>query len=130
MTPFLFALAARIVPETNALPDEERAAFAALVDEALAERPPSLRRQLGLFLAVVRWLPVLRYSARFDRLAPARQDAFLRWLADNPIELVRKGFWGVKALVFLGYYGRPAVYATIGYRPASDGNALLGGAAS
>ena len=29
---------------------------------------------------------------------------------------VRRGFWGLRTLVFMGYYARPEAAAAIGYR--------------
>jgi len=122
---FFLALAARIVPETAALDAAARDRLVALVDDMLATRPASLLRELSLFFGVLRWLPALRYGRPLDRLDPARQDAALAWFQDSPVALFRKGFWGVKTLVFLGYYGRPEIGETIDYRPARDGNSLL-----
>jgi hypothetical protein len=74
---------------------------------------------------VIRWAPIVRYGRPFDRLGAVRQDAVLAWLQDAPVAKLRSGFWGLKTLAFLGYYGRPAAGDTIGYRPSRDGNALL-----
>jgi len=122
---FFLALAARIVPETGVLDAAACDRLVALVDEMLATRPSGVRRDLGLFLVVLRWLPALRHGRPLDLLDPARQDAALAWFQDSPLPLLRQGFWGVKTLVFLGYYGRPEIGETIGYRPSRDGNRLL-----
>ncbi|MBI3890324.1 MAG: hypothetical protein HY303_02190 [Candidatus Wallbacteria bacterium] len=122
---FLFCVASRVVPETRDLGEVERAAFRAIVEEALGERPASLQRQFRLFLGVVRWLPALRYLAPLDRLNDARQDAVLTALQDFPVALVRKGFWGLKSLVFMGFYGRNEAGDRIGYRPSARGNEKL-----
>ncbi len=120
---FLEALVARIV----GLEPSETVPEAALtiVQDAIAKRPPALRRQVGLFLALLRWLPVWRYGARFERLAFEQQIAVLTWFQSAPISLLRKGLWGVKALAFMGYYGRPEIGPELGYRPSSGGNDLL-----
>jgi hypothetical protein len=52
-----------------------------------------------------------------------QQDAALRWFHDAPLAPLRHGFWGVKTLIFMGYYGRPEAAAEIGYRPARAGAA-------
>jgi len=118
---FLLALAARIVPETRAPDAAGWARFEAIVDDALQERTDAVRRQFALFLGVLRWAPVARYGARFDAMAPGRQDAVLRWFEDCPLSLLRKGFWGLKAMVFMGYYGQPETHGLIGYRARFDG---------
>lgn len=122
----LWAVAGRVVPETPSLDAAGRAAFEGIVDGALRDRSASVRRQLGTFLTVIDTAPVLRYGRRFQRLTPDRQDAVLGWLERGPIPLLRKGFWGLKAIVFMGYYGRADVWPEIGYDPTFDSLERLG----
>jgi hypothetical protein len=122
---FLLAIAPRIVPAAAHLTSEGRDAMAALIDGTLASRTPAMRRQFGLFLRILRWLPFLRHLRPLDRLDGARQDAALRWFQDHPLQIVRGGFWGVRTLVLLGYYGQPAHAESIAYAPSIDGNAVL-----
>ncbi len=110
-------IARRIVPE---IPDPGSAGerrFFETIDTTLAERPLTVHRQFALFLGVVRWIGLLRHAGRFEGLDPGRQDGVLRWLQDCPIRLLARGFWGLKTLVFLGYYGQPESWSTIGYSP-------------
>lgn len=123
----LFLVAGRVAPVSKGLPGPERAEFQRLVDRALAGRSWRERAQLSLFLRAIRWLPVLRYGRRFDALPPQEQDGFLAWLERRPALPLRQGFWGVKTLVYLGYYGRPSVWPAIGYRPLWSGNSRLHG---
>lgn len=104
----------------NAPPD-----VLAAIRTAIAKRPPALQRQLKLFLAILRFLPVARYGAPFERLRTNQQIAMLTWFQCAPVSLLRKGFWGLKALIFMGYYGRPEIGPDLGYRPAANGNDLL-----
>lgn len=122
---FLRVLAVRIVPETGALDAAGWSRFLAIVDDALQERKPSVRRQFAVFLGVLRGAPALRYGRRFDALSADRQDAVLRWFEDCPVSLLRKGFWGLKAMVFMGYYGQPETHELIGYRARFDGREAL-----
>ena len=122
---FLLAIAPRIVPASAQMTPEARDAMVALIEETLASRTPAMRRQFSLFLRALRWLPVLRHLRPLDRLDGGRQDAALRWFQDNPLQLVRGGFWGVRTLVLLGYYGQPAHGRVIAYTPSTDGNAVL-----
>ena len=103
----------------------DRDAMLDLVDQALAARSPAMRRQFGLFLQMLRWWPLLRYVRPLEMLDPRQQDAVLRGFQDAPVQLVRSGFWGVRTLIFIGYYGRPDVGPSIAYRPSRDGNAVL-----
>ncbi len=119
-TTFL-AIAARVVPEMAGLDAGARHEALALIEHQLAGRPATMRRELALFLSVIRWAPVMRYGRPFDRLDAARQDAVLGWLEDAPVAKLRSGFWGLKTLAFLAYYGRPAAGDAIGYRPSPDG---------
>lgn len=125
-TAFLETVAASITPESAALDLDGRARMLDIVDTALMDRSPSVRRQLGTFLSVVRLAPTVRYGRTFDGLDPDRRAAVLRWFESCPIALLRKGFWGLKALVFMGYYGRPECWDEIGYAPQRDGRTRLG----
>jgi hypothetical protein len=125
MLRFLLLAGERIAPGIAALDADAREQVSAIIAQAIEARPPAVRRQLAMFLGVLRWAPLLRYGRPFDRLPPARQDAVLRWFHNAPITALRQGFWGVKTLVFMGYYGRPDVGGQIGYRPSRDGNAFL-----
>lgn len=121
----LFSLAARVVPETAGLDGPAKERFGAIVDQALSARPAAVRRQFRVLLSLLRWLPALRYGAPFERLAPGRQDAVLAWFQDAPLRPLRQGFWGLKALVFMGYYGRAEAGEAIGYAPSFAGNERL-----
>jgi hypothetical protein len=68
---------------------------------------------------------VTRFGRPFDRLAPARQDAVLRWFQDAPVRRLRQGFWGVKTLIYMGYYLRADIGAEIAYHPSRSGNDRL-----
>ena len=118
-------VAQRVVPETAELSRQRRERLLAIVDEALMERSPAMRRQLAVFLRLIRWLPVLRWGRPFERLAPQRQERVLRWLQDCPVPRLRQGFWGLKSLCFMGYYGQVESWSEIGYRPAADSRERL-----
>ena len=118
---FLRVLAARIVPETVALDSAGRARFLSIIDHALQDRDPKVRRQFSIFLGVLRWAPLFRYGVSFDGLRIDRKDGVLGWFEDCPVSLLRKGFWGLKAMVFMGYYGQPETNEEIGYEPSFDG---------
>ena len=122
---FLQVLAARIVPETTDLDPAGLSRFFGIIDGALQDRPPSVRRQFAIFLGVLRWAPLVRYGSPFEKLRADVQDVVLRWFEDCPVSLPRKGFWGLKAMVFMGYYGQPETNELVGYAPDFDGRAGL-----
>jgi len=110
------ALVQTIVPDASRLDAAGWAAVEKIIERALASRPPALRRQLRLFLHALEWLPFLYYGRRFTALDPVRRSRFLQRIQDAPLLLVRRGVWGLRTLILLGYYGRPAAAAEIGYR--------------
>ncbi len=110
-----------VVPQAAQLDAAEWAELEALVEASLRRRPLALQRRLRLFLSFVEWAPVPRYGRRFSSLDPQRQERFLRWLETHRIDPVRLGFWGLRTLALLGYYGRRAAAEAIGYRPDPRG---------
>jgi len=113
-TPFR-ALAESVVPETSRLDESGWEELERTIEGALASKPVKLRRQLGLLIRAINWLSVLRFGRRLARLDPSRRTRFLSSIQDSRIRLLRVGFWGVRTLVFLGYYGGPEGAAAIGY---------------
>src|SRR5439155_23487403 len=73
------------------------------------------------FLELLEWLPLFRYGRRLSRLDPARRARFLDLVQRAPVLLLRRGCWGVRTLVLMGYYGRPGAAADIGYRADARG---------
>lgn len=121
----LWLLAARIVPGAVRLDEGGRTDFESIIDDALMDRSPATRRQFGVFLRVIRYGPLVRWGRTFNGLDDSRRDRVLSWLQDCPVTLIRKGFWGLKVMVFMGYYGRPESWAEIGYEPRFDSRERL-----
>jgi hypothetical protein len=112
----LRAVGTAVVPEATQLDDAGWAAVEDTVAAALGSRPAALQRQFLLFLRIVEWLPALRYGRRFTRLDPPRRTQFLAGLQDAPLLLIRRGMWGLRTLLLMGYYGRAEAGREIGYR--------------
>lgn len=110
------ALAATFVPEAAALDERAWQDLEAIVEQALAERPANLQRQLVLLIRALELLPLARFGRRFTRLDPARRARVLGRLERSPLLLLRRGVWGLRTLAFMGYYARPAAADAIGYR--------------
>lgn len=109
-------MATVMVPEARELDADGWRRAEAIVEDALAARPPGVRRQLALFVRVAHWLPVLRWGRPLTRLSPDRRLRYLRWLARAPVLAIRRGAWGVRTLAFMAYYGQEEVRTEIGYR--------------
>lgn len=113
--PTFRALARSIVPEAARLDEAGWAELEATVEAALAKRPPDMRRQLAVFVRLLDFLPRLRWLRPFRKLSDEQRTRFLRGIETSRIFLVRRGFWGLRTLVYMGYYGRPQAHAEIGY---------------
>lgn len=113
--PVLRAVAETVVPEAAALDAEGWRELESVVGAALAERDPKLLGQLRALLAAIRWLPVLRWGRTFPHLSPDARRRFLAGMQDAPLLLVRRGFWGLRTLCLMGYYGREEARREIGY---------------
>lgn len=113
---FLGKLAARIVPESASCGEREREEMLKIIEETIASRGKRVERQLRLFLYALRLLFKIRRG---------KEDDLLEWFQNGPIPILRKGFWGLKTLIYLGYYGRPEVGPTIHYQPSFQGNEHL-----
>jgi hypothetical protein len=110
------AVAESVVPEARALKPDEWQELEAIVEGALAERPARLRRQLQVLLRVIELMPLVRHGRRFTALEADRRTALLERLQDAPLMLLRRGFWGLRTLVLMGYYARKGAAREIGYR--------------
>jgi len=117
----LRAVATCVVPEAGRLDATQWGELEAIVARAVAARPRAVQRQLALFLTLLEWLPLLRYGRRLSRLDAAPRARVLDLLQRAPMLLLRRGFWGVRTLILMGYYGRPAAAAAIGYRADARG---------
>jgi hypothetical protein len=95
--------------------------FYAGIDQALAKRPARMQRQLQLFIRIINLQSLLRYRRALPRLSQEQRTALLSQFEDSRFLLFRRGFWGVRTLVFMGYYARPQCSRTLGYAAAARG---------
>lgn len=110
-----------VVPEAAGLDDAGWAEVERLVRRSLSARPRELRRRIHLFMHLIHWLPVLRYGRPLTALDPQRRERFLRSLQEHRLDALRLGFWGLRTLALLGYYGRSDAATSIGYSPDPSG---------
>ena len=115
------AIAVTVVPEVARLREPEWEALERVVEAQLATRPAKLRKHLVLFVRLLDLPPVLRWGRRFRALDEARRVRVLEAVQRAPLLLVRRGFWGLRTLVLMGWYARPETAAAIGWRPHPRG---------
>lgn len=113
--PVFRAVVRTVVPEAAALEERGWRELEEIVGEALRDRPSALVRQLRVLLEVVRWVPVARWGRTFPRLSADARRRVLAGFQDAPLLLVRRGFWGLRTLCLMGYYGRAEAGDEIGY---------------
>lgn len=119
--PAFRAIASTVVPEAGTLDEPAWSALEAIVVDALSARPAKTQRQLLAFIRLVEWLPLLRFGRRFTQLDAARRARVLLGLQDAPVLLLRRGCWGLRTLILMGYYGRAEAWREIGYGADSRG---------
>lgn len=115
------AVAETVVPEAASLGPEEWRDLCSVVERALAARPEATRRQVVAFLRLLEILPLVRLRGRFSRMPAERRREELERLERSGILRLRRGVWGIRTLVFMGYYTRPDVQAALGYRATAGG---------
>lgn len=115
------AIASSVVPELETAEPREWTEIEAEIERALADRPPAMRRQLVSFVRLLDWWSRLRHGRRLTRLDPFKRMQLLEEFERHRVALLRRGMWGLRTLVFLGYYTRADVAAFIGYRAHKDG---------
>ena len=118
-------VAEAFAPPVAKLGDADYAAVVGRIDLRLAMEPWPLVRQIRLFVKVLYWLPLLFTGRTMAGLPPERRLAILGWLQDCPVQKLRVGVWGLRTLVFVGYYTDPSVQAQLGYRPRPEGWAAI-----
>jgi len=124
---FILTLAHRIVPEVSMLERQEQQELVQIIDDSLSLRAPAVRFQFKLFLTMIRWSSVLRYGKALDRLPPGIQDRMLMQFQESPAARLGAGMWGLKTLIFMGFYGSPKRWKQIHYTPSTKGNERLHG---
>ena len=110
------AFAEAVAPETAHLDENGWAEVEATIERMLQTRPPKMRRQIIFLLRILDRLPLIRYGRRLSSLDAARRHSFLEFLERSPVPLVRRGVWGLRTLVFMGFYTRTETMQAVGYR--------------
>ncbi len=103
------------VPATRELNDDRYQALVAHVDARLAAEPPAISRQLRTLVALLHFLPLFLHLRTFSGLTTAQRQRFLERIQDGPVALLRVGVWGLRTLVYLGWYADPEVGRNLGW---------------
>lgn len=114
-------LARAFLPEATGFAESDWAAMESLIAGALHGKPARLQRQLGLFVRIIGVLAVIRCRRGLGTIGDDRLRTLLESLERSPLLLIRRGVWGLRTLVFMGYYTRPEAAAAIGYRATAAG---------
>jgi len=115
------ALAVTFVPEAEQLRDADWAEVYRIISAALAPRPAAITRQLSVFVRVLNLRSWLRYRRPLARLGAKQRAALLGSIERSRVALLRKGLWGLRTLIFMGFYARADAAAQIGYRASARG---------
>jgi len=99
------------------VPSADDVDVAGYVDGYLARAPAAMRRDLGRFLAYIEHVAPLGagFGSRFTRLGAFDQDRVLASIESSSNDLLRAGFEGIKALVFMGYYRDARTWGIVQY---------------
>lgn len=114
-------LAVSFVPEIAGASAAEWSELERRIMQALEARPPAVRRQLGVFVRVLEAASRIRYRTGLAGLDSGRRTALLESFAGSPVLLFRRGIWGLRTLVLLGWYTQPSVVSALGYRASPAG---------
>ena len=119
--PAFRAFALCFIPETAHAGEPEWRELEDVVRNALAARPLKVRRQIALFVRLIDLAATARHRRRFAALDHARATALLEGFAASRMLLFRRGIWGLRTLVMMGWYTNPSVIAALGYRASAAG---------
>lgn len=110
------AVASVVAPATASLDEDGWQRVEAIVEYAIAQRPVRMQRQLIVFIRLIDALSLARFRRRFRSLDTSRRVRVLDSLQDSPVLLLRRGFWGLRTLVYMGWYAQPDTARRIGYQ--------------
>lgn len=119
--PVFRAAAVAFIPETVDADSAQWDRLESIVAGALAERSPGIRRQMLLFLRLLNVLALIRHRTGLAGLDAVRRTALLEGLSRSRVLLLRRGIWGLRTLVQMGWYTQPEVQQALGYRASPAG---------
>lgn len=115
------AVAVAVVPDTASFGEGDWATLERIAGQLLVERPESQRRQLKLFLRALDLAARVRWGHGLARLSATQRWALLDMVQRSRFLLLRRGVWGLRTLILVGYYGEESRARAIGYRATPAG---------
>ena len=115
------SVAAAVVPAMQTLDEAGWQHVDEVVERALSQRPVGVRRQLAVFLRLLNLLSLARTGRPLSKLSPVARTRLLSAIERSRVTLLRRGFWGLRTLILMGYYTQPETRAEIGYRVSATG---------
>jgi hypothetical protein len=119
--PAFRAAATTFIPETASAEPAVWDRLEMIIEQALSQRPAGLRRRIVMFVRMLDFLALARHGTRLAGLDPEQRTRFLEGLSASRVGLIRRGVWGLRTLVQMGWYGQPEVQREIGYRASPAG---------
>jgi hypothetical protein len=119
--PAIRVIARAVVPEAASLDESGWASFERLLEGAVSARPAGVVRQLRAFLRILGFIARVRYGRGLADLTPREAGALLERLAASRLLLLRRGVWGLRTLMLLGYYADDGRARALGYRASPAG---------
>lgn len=110
-----------ILPHSRALDADGWEKAEGIIEAALAPRPPVVKRQLQLFLRLVNLMTLPSTGCTFEKLPLERRASVLEGLERSRLKPLRRGLWGVRTLLFMGYYTQDTIRERIGYQASAEG---------
>lgn len=103
-----------LVPRSRNFTESQKKESVQLVNHFLSHKP-SVHFKLSFFLFLIDLVSIFFGGRTFTNLSEVRQNKVMNFFFDSPIPLLRKGFWGLNALIKMSVYGQKSVYDDIGY---------------
>jgi hypothetical protein len=111
----LRAIGSVILPSPEALDDQGWREAERIIERALAPKPWGVKLQIRLFLKAVNLFPLATTGRTLVNLPLDRRAAFLGRLHRSPVMPLRRGLWGIRTLILMGYYNQKRIREGIGY---------------
>jgi hypothetical protein len=112
----MFAIIEAMISPLHGAPPPASTTTLALVDWALTRLDQDNRKKILVLLKIANLLGFFfgGKTLRHNSLHARRRQ--LRWMEQNPISLVRLGFFGLRNYISMGYFAQVSVWQAIHYQ--------------